>query len=438
MNEESRAGKLRSASLANAVGQAIHIATGLISVPLALNALGPQRYSLWMAIVSVVAFMYFADFGMSIGVQNRITVENSKNNKRNAAATFQIGFAILLIVALVICAIGYLLAVNSDLNEYFKPGIGVAEEETKKAVIAMVASVSLGVVSTLYQKTLLALQRSFICAMIIACSRLIALACLYISIKIEWGLIGIILSLNIIGPISIALLAHVALFYNDRWLFNIDAELVGRIGSSILRSVMSIGGYGLLASFSYLLVNNTVTLVMTEKYGVESLVDYFIVTKITVLPVIFLTQVLSPLWPAVTDAFINGNVAWIVGKRNQLRKIMIAVTVSAVTLFPLLAPFVYNIWIPAFTLEYNLGIPCLIFMLGMMWNVYLSIFLNGIGAFKSQAINGGLIALLSFFVAYQAEIQWIGYGEIWIVAIALVFRNAMMANELNMLLKGKL
>lgn len=438
MNEESRSVKLRSASLANAVGQTIHIATGLISVPLALNALGPQKYSLWMAMVSVVAFMYFADFGMSIGVQNKITIENSKNNKKNAAVTFQIGLAVLLMVSLVICAIGYLLAVNSDLNEYFKPGITVTEEETKNALIAMVVSVSLGVVSTLYQKTLLALQRSFVCAIIIACSRFVALACLYISIKIEWGLIGIIFSLNIVGPISIALLAHAALLYNDRWLFIVNTELVCRIGSSILRSTMSIGGYGLLASFSYLLINNTVTLVMTEKYGVESLVDYFIVTKITVLPVIFLTQVLSPLWPAVTDAFTNGNVAWIVNKRNQLRKIMMIITVAAVVLFLLLAPFVYKIWIPVFSLEYNLGIPCLLFMLGMMWNVYLSIFLNGIGAFKSQAINGGVVALLSFILAYQVDIQWINYGEIWIVAVALIFRNAMMANELNKSLENKL
>src|ERR1700720_2740359 len=40
----------------------------IVSVPLTLNYLGPERFGLWMTVTSVITMLAFADFGIGSGL----------------------------------------------------------------------------------------------------------------------------------------------------------------------------------------------------------------------------------------------------------------------------------------------------------------------------------------------------------------------------------
>ena len=46
------------------------LAAMLISVPLTLGYLGPERFGLWMTVAAVIAMLGFADFGLGNGILN--------------------------------------------------------------------------------------------------------------------------------------------------------------------------------------------------------------------------------------------------------------------------------------------------------------------------------------------------------------------------------
>ena len=55
-----------------ATAKAVTALTMLISVPLTLGYLGPERFGMWMAISAVIAMLGFADFGLSNGLLNAV------------------------------------------------------------------------------------------------------------------------------------------------------------------------------------------------------------------------------------------------------------------------------------------------------------------------------------------------------------------------------
>src|SRR5262245_368447 len=63
----------------------ISIATGLISVPLALHYLGSQRYGLFVTILAVSALLGFANLGLSGGLVNAVSEALGENDRETAA-----------------------------------------------------------------------------------------------------------------------------------------------------------------------------------------------------------------------------------------------------------------------------------------------------------------------------------------------------------------
>ena len=59
-------------AIASAMAKIISITTALISVPLTLHYLGPERYGMWMTISSLAALLAFADLGIGNGMLNAI------------------------------------------------------------------------------------------------------------------------------------------------------------------------------------------------------------------------------------------------------------------------------------------------------------------------------------------------------------------------------
>lgn len=60
-------------SIMNLISQVVQVATGLISVPLALGYVGVERFGIWMALLTGLMFITFADFGVGLGAQDRIS-----------------------------------------------------------------------------------------------------------------------------------------------------------------------------------------------------------------------------------------------------------------------------------------------------------------------------------------------------------------------------
>ena len=70
----------------------------LISVPLTLGYLGPERFGLWMAISAVISMLGFADFGLGNGILNAISHASGRNDSRAIHQSVSNGIIMLTVI----------------------------------------------------------------------------------------------------------------------------------------------------------------------------------------------------------------------------------------------------------------------------------------------------------------------------------------------------
>ena len=82
--------------------QALGIFTGLAWIRLSLSYLGEERYGLWIAIGSLVAWANLADMGLARGMQNHLSQANGQDDRELASRYVSTGLVALGSVALIL------------------------------------------------------------------------------------------------------------------------------------------------------------------------------------------------------------------------------------------------------------------------------------------------------------------------------------------------
>ena len=77
---------------ASLLAKVVSVGTVLISVPLTLHYLGPERYGMWMTMSSLVAIFSFADLGIGNGVLNAVAAAHGRDDRATIRGYVSSGF----------------------------------------------------------------------------------------------------------------------------------------------------------------------------------------------------------------------------------------------------------------------------------------------------------------------------------------------------------
>ena len=191
--------------------------------------------------------------------------------------------------------------------------------------------------------------------------------------------------------------------------------------------------------------------IIARTLGAASVPEYSVPQRIFALVTMMSAMLVTPLWPAYSEAIARGDMVWI---RRTLRKSLLVVTaisLTAATLLLLLTPKLLYWWIgprihPPFLLILGLAVWSVIECCGTA----LAMFLNGAAAVRFQiglSVTFGVVCVVSkvFFVKHfgLVAVPWstiVSYLCIealpWVLFIPRVLRN--LEATLPAMLPGKL
>src|SRR5262249_31721647 len=86
-------------TVTSVAAKGIALVTTLISVPLTVDLLGPEKFGLWMTISSLITVLGFADFGMGNGLLTAICAAHGRDDTQAARRYVSSAFFILLGIA---------------------------------------------------------------------------------------------------------------------------------------------------------------------------------------------------------------------------------------------------------------------------------------------------------------------------------------------------
>jgi O-antigen/teichoic acid export membrane protein len=423
-------------SLAAAAAKMISVGVALVSVPLTLHYLGPERYGMWMTMSSFIVMMSFADLGMGNGLLNVVAGANGRDDR--AAIRGLVSSAVFILSGLAL-SLGIVTSLVYPLIPWprlFNVDSALAAQEAGPAIAVLLACFLLAIPLGVVQKTQMGLQQGFAVSLWQCGASLFALGCLLLAIRLEGGLPWLVLAL-VGGPL-------VANASNAIMFFGMQArDLAPSAGLVSRRDMARIGHIGLLFLVLQIVIAvafSSDNIVIAQLLGASSVAEYAVPAQMFSVVTTVLNMGLAPLWPAYGEALARGDLAWV--KRTLVRSLVISISLAALasTALVFIGPHLLKLWVGK-AIE-----PPYLLLLGLaLWKSLeaagnaVAMFLNGANVVKFQVVTAVLmgIAAITLKIGLVAKIGISGvplatsaaYLALILVPTIFVIRGIIKADE---------
>jgi O-antigen/teichoic acid export membrane protein len=310
------------------IAQALGIFTGLAWIRLSLSYLGEERYGLWIAIGSLLAWANLADMGLARGMQNHLSQANGQDDRELGARYVSTGLAALGSVAL---ALGFLAAPVVLLfpwATFLNVRDPALVPETRQAVVAAVACFLLAFPFSIVPTIYAAYQRGYIASIFNILGSLVSLCTLIAATRFHLSLPWLIAATSGIG-ILMALVNFGYALKEMPWLL----PRVHLVSWKTLRELGGTSGALFMFQIGALLINETACMIIARRLGLPQVTEWSIFLRVQMLPGIFIQMIDAPLIPAFREAYVRGERDWIKTAFWRVTKLKGAVALLATGLY---------------------------------------------------------------------------------------------------------
>lgn len=280
----------------------------LLSIPLTLGYLGPERFGLWMTIASLQAIFAFADFGLGNGVLN--TVAEAYGRGDLALASRAVRSALVLQTAVAVCLFAAFWAA-SDLIAWprvLHVSSKLAAAEARPAVLIFAGVFLLRSIVQVVQQAQFGLQIGYVANAWIACGNIAALIGLYVAARSH-------ASVPILCLVTSGLPVVGGLLNAAWWLPTRLPGLGGYGGITVerrlLTDMMKVGFLFFFLQAGAALYYGVDPLIVNQVLGSSAVSTLAVVQKPFDMLSVLLLLLLQPLWPAYREAMTSGDTAWV-------------------------------------------------------------------------------------------------------------------------------
>jgi O-antigen/teichoic acid export membrane protein len=409
--------RYRRAALGTAstlVARGLRIVTTLVTVPLTLHYLGPERYGMWLTISSAITFFSFLDLGIGNALVNLVARAAGREDTKGVRAAVSSALLLLSVMVLALSALFALLYPLVPWPRLFNVTSALAVREAGQAAAVFFGCWAATLVVRLAFRVNQSLQEIHLTNVWEALGNLVGLGLVILFIHQELGLPWLVLALAG-SPVLAGVGNAVELFAFRHRQYR---PALRESSAHSMRLLVRMGGWFLLMQVGYQLVMNSSNIVVTQLLGPEHVPELAVPARLFALLGMLLNVMVMPLWAAYVEAIARGDMAWVRGTLRQsivlTLKLSLAPAVVLVALGrPLVALWVGEAVTPSLSLMIALG---LWFVL-VGFNESLSVFFNGANAVRAHGLIRAFHALLAVVLQVTFLLQWGLTGLVWGLAL---------------------
>jgi O-antigen/teichoic acid export membrane protein len=311
----------------------------LVYAPMAREALGPERFGVWMMLTAWTTLFAFADLGIGNAALNRVTAAlaaDEEQRRERFSATIDAAVACTIALGLLLLGLAAAWAWMAPLPSVIAGPITpahLAEVDTALALFAV--SFALSLPAVLGQKLQLGAQDGHWAGWTQLVASVLSLAAVPLVLQRGGGLPELVLATQ---GVSLLVQAASALWWLRRRGLPMPRPLRAWRTPRLLKGLLVEGAafFGLQLAAAAAFQSDAV--IVTQRLGAEVYGDYAVVQRIYLLVGAGVVTALAGLWPAFGDAWVRRDMAWV---RRTLWRALLAAglsTLAAVLLLLLLLP----------------------------------------------------------------------------------------------------
>jgi O-antigen/teichoic acid export membrane protein len=318
----------------------VGIVCQLLQVPLVVATLGPEAFGLWMTLTSITNLMQFADLGLGIGLQNKLTEKLTHGEFAGARAQFVSVFAFLALVGLGLGAILTLVVHALDLPGLFHLKDPVTAAQAPATALALVWVFCAGFPLGLAQRLAFARHEGWMFNVSQAVGNVCALGVVAWGAHAHWhlGLLVVAAQGTIMLANGVLLLVQLVQL---RWF----VPPFPALHFGIVKEMLGVGAYFSVQQIVSTVMFSLPQVIISASLGAAAVTPYNLVQRLFNLFAVVQNAFLLPLWPAYAEARARGHFDWM---RQALRHSVQATVLGCVV--PMIvcacfAPQIIRLWV---------------------------------------------------------------------------------------------
>jgi len=337
----SRYRRIFHAVWSGAAARLLSSALTLVSLPLAVRYLGPERYGVWATIASTAVWINLLDLGIANTLTNHISRAFALQDKSSAARYFTNALALTAGVAVIAGAAFACFCPRINWIALFNVSANLRASEVTSTVAASATLMLLGLPCNLAGKLLAGYQELHrnnfaVCTGAVASVAGLALG---IALRVSMPMLFVMSA----GCLTLASLATllVTVAWAKPWLLPRPSLLDGLA----IRELLSSGASFFLIQVAAVVVFSSDNLVVSHYLGAAEVTPYSVTWRLVGLAAVLQSLIFPALWPAYAEAYARRDFGWIRRTFSLTMKAIVALNLACAVVFVMFGRTLIRLWI---------------------------------------------------------------------------------------------
>lgn len=379
-SENKRTDVVKKNIVASLLIKGVSIVVSLMLVPLTLGYVSNEIYGIWLTLSSIMLWLDFFDVGFTLGLKNKlaeaIALGQWERGRSLVSTTYLMMFVIFIPLCLVLEAVVPFVNWSAFLN--VNP---IYNTDITNTLYVLVAFFCAQMIMNVLTAVISAFQKVALSSLFIVVGNVISLVVIWVLTKCcPPSLISLAFAIAAM-PVLVLLTASFFLYHKQ---FKKVAPSFKAIRMEYVKDLFSLGVRFFLLQIQVVVLYQCTNILISNVSGPEDVTAYNIAFRYLNVGVMIYTIMLTPLWPAFTDAYTKKDFTWM---NNTYRKMALLFLVSAIAmiLLAIVSPWAYLLWIGG-KAEVSMMMTLLVcvYMILHNWDSLQVNLINGIGTIKLQ------------------------------------------------------
>lgn len=358
----------------------ISIVISLALVPMTLGYVSSELYGIWLTLSSIMIWLSFFDIGFSLGLKNRLAEAIALKDWDKGRSLVSTTYFILLLIFTPICLILEICIPFVNWSRFLNVG-EIYNAEITQTLHVLVGFFCIQMVINVLNAVTSAFQKTALSSAFPVIGNFLSLIAIWLLTKFcSPSLLGLAFAVSSM-PVIVILTASIILYHSQ---FNIVAPSLRAVKMGYIKDLLGLGIRFFLIMIQVIIIYQSTNILISNVSGPEDVTSYNIAYKYMSMAMMLFTIVLTPLWPAFTDAYTKNDYKWMVNVYRKMSKFCL-LSIGLMVCMLMVSPWFYKIWIgDKAIIPFTMTLTVCIYMMLYNWNSLHIHIINGIGAISIQ------------------------------------------------------
>ena len=356
------------------------IIISLMLVPMTLGYVSSELYGIWLTLSSIMMWLNFFDIGFTLGLKNKLAEAIALGAWNRGKALVSTTYFIMILIFIPLCILLEFIIPYVNWSSFLNVN-AIYNDEIIKTLYVLVACFCLQMIVNVLTAVIAAYQKVALSSAFPVMGNFMSLIAIWMLTKLcPSSLMALAFAISAM-PILVLLLASAILFHKR---FKAVSPNIKSIDKTYIKDLFNLGAKFFLIQIQVVILYQCTNILISNVSGPNEVTAYNIADKYLGIAMMIYTIILSPLWPAFTDAYTKKDFIWMKNIYRKMVKLYFASAVALI-LMVVISPIIYHLWIGE-----KANIPLLmtcsvaIYMLIHSWDTLQVQLINGIGTIKLQ------------------------------------------------------